>query len=271
MTLCDFCDEKRHGGICDPIMIRKRTRRLNREAHASRDAELASLRDRLRLAIDCGDGNVCGTVGSQCQKCLRVMFHRVAERESAACRALGTCDADEIPSLIAALKARPVGVPDAIRRQIESGLRELQSGGEDVDEAISWLAMLPKPCAHCCGHRVAPDGMSTALVPCPRCASQPAEVATMPCGYCGDERGDCLPPGCDVDPECGHQRRVASRSLRIVGETCPVDDPAEVATGERDASGFRVCSFCGCKTNAYLRACCDMGRNEDLAKSRGGE
>lgn len=33
---------------------------------------------------DCGDGNVCGTVGEQCQKCLRAMFHREVARSEKA-------------------------------------------------------------------------------------------------------------------------------------------------------------------------------------------
>ena len=31
---------------------------------------------------------------------------------------------------------------------------------------------------------------------------------------------------------------------------------------------FRICEFCGCNTNARMRACCDAGRDADRARSR---
>jgi hypothetical protein len=50
-------------------------------------AEIAQLKDQLqhaqenlKNAIDCGEDNTCGTVGYQCQKCLRLMFHREVSR-----------------------------------------------------------------------------------------------------------------------------------------------------------------------------------------------
>lgn len=30
-----------------------------------------------------------------------------------------------------------------------------------------------------------------------------------------------------------------------------------------DEDGFRTCGYCGCRTNASLRACCDRGRDAD--------
>jgi len=54
-----------------------------RRARADVDALLVAAEERLAevererdSAIDCGPDNVCGTVGHQCQKCLRMMFHR---------------------------------------------------------------------------------------------------------------------------------------------------------------------------------------------------
>jgi NTP pyrophosphatase (non-canonical NTP hydrolase) len=32
---------------------------------------------------------------------------------------------------------------------------------------------------------------------------------------------------------------------------------------EPDADGFRTCQFCGCNTNAHVRACCERGREQD--------
>jgi len=30
-------------------------------------------------------------------------------------------------------------------------------------------------------------------------------------------------------------------------------------------NGYRICEFCGCNTNAALRACCEAGRAADRA------
>jgi hypothetical protein len=64
---------------------------------------LRAARDALR---DCGEGSVCGTVGEQCQKCLRMMFHR-------ACFDLDRVTAER--------DARPDGITpdDAARIEIE--------------------------------------------------------------------------------------------------------------------------------------------------------
>lgn len=44
--------------------------------------EVSRLRGALAKAIDCGPDSVCGTVGEQCQKCLRWMFHREVDRNN---------------------------------------------------------------------------------------------------------------------------------------------------------------------------------------------
>jgi hypothetical protein len=35
--------------------------------------------------------------------------------------------------------------------------------------------------------------------------------------------------------------------------------------------GLRICEFCGCRTNAHLRACCNKGREADLDEKPDGE
>lgn len=39
----------------------------------------------------------------------------------------------------------------------------------------------------------------------------------------------------------------------------------------KDTAGYRSCEFCGCRTNAHLRRCCDKGYNADAHPSGGGE
>lgn len=36
-------------------------------------------------------------------------------------------------------------------------------------------------------------------------------------------------------------------------------------------NGFRICEFCGCNTNAKMRACCNEGRDADCQKPKAGE
>ncbi len=55
----------------------------------ARDKEDAAERDRLRAELDRAKdcGSACGTVGHQCQACLRKMFHReVSRKESVEAR-----------------------------------------------------------------------------------------------------------------------------------------------------------------------------------------
>jgi hypothetical protein len=46
---------------------------------AGRDEYVIVLAAEVRRLRDCGPDSACGTVGEQCQKCLRAMFHREAE------------------------------------------------------------------------------------------------------------------------------------------------------------------------------------------------
>lgn len=41
---------------------------------------------------------------------------------------------------------------------------------------------------------------------------------------------------------------------------------ARTFEGEGIKGEDRTCKFCGCRTNAFLRACCELGRTQDLAR-----
>ena len=62
------------------------------------------------------------------------------------------------------------------------------------------------------------------------------------------------------DEGCTQKDGYGGQELRR-GERLDAAIDAAIARADRD--GFRKCEFCGCNTNAKMRACCDAGRNKD--------
>jgi hypothetical protein len=123
---------------------------------------------------------------------------------------------------------------------------------------------------------------------CPECGERP------PCDPRACSRASPEPPA--KDPTSRPARSVADVQ-RFMAELGPLDstvlassepvppaaeDAANVSRSmakrvaiqkgepmpEFDADGFRVCEFCGCRTNARLRECCDRGLDADRESSR---
>lgn len=92
-----------------------------------------------------------------------------------------------------------------------------------------------------------------------------------------DAECGCL---CDELAPCGGDFSSCEPAYRGADENGELDDWAMYRTKERaresvetvkakdyERPGMRRCEFCGCKTNAMLRACCHSGNEADRAKA----
>jgi len=74
---------------------------------------------------------------------------------------------------------------------------------------------------------------------------------------------DALTALLDAAEERGRREERAACTL-IVKLSCRYKGLAEELVRRiRSRGKFRTCAFCGCQTNAEVRACCDKGREED--------